>query len=130
MACRRPCGRLRAVSETEIQHARAAMDAIEGLETSACDGEGHPIPDAEACFHFRCSLPSPDREELLARVAPVVRRAKWVLAALVDRRDLYSVSWQRPKRGGDLADAAERLASLLADDEALGSGIVPDRRGR
>ena len=30
----------------------------------------------------------------------------------------------------NLAEAGARLAQLLCDDEALGSGIVPDRRGR
>jgi len=106
------------------------MEAITGLSTLDCDGQGHPIPDTQACFHVRCTIPSPQREELLARVAPVVRRAKFVLAALVDRRDLYSVSWKAPKRGGGLSEAGARLASLLSDHEALGSGIVPDRRGR
>ncbi len=106
------------------------MEAIEGLTTVDCDGLGHPIPDTDACFHVRCSLPSPGREELLAQVAPVVRRAKFVLAALVDRRDLYSVSWKAPKRNPDLAQAAARLAELFADEQALASGIVPDRRGR
>jgi hypothetical protein len=118
------------VNDDALKAARAAMEAIPGLTTLDCDGEGHPIPDAEACFHVTCALPSPDREELLAQVAPVVRRAKFVLAALVDRRDLYSVSWRAPRRGGGLAAAGDRLAQLLADDEALGSGIVPDRRGR
>lgn len=118
------------MNDEHLEAARTAMEAIEGLHALDCDGKGHPIPDADACFHVSCTLPSPGREELLARVAPVVRRAKFVLAALVDRRDLYSVSWRAPKRGGDLGQAAERLAQLLADDEALGSGIVPDRRGR
>ena len=113
-----------------LQAAKEALSAIEGTEAMPCDGSGHPIPDADACFHVRCSLPSPRREELLARVAPVVRRAKFVLAALVDRRDLYSVSWKRPKRGGELEQAAAELAGLLRDEQALGSGIVPDRRGR
>jgi hypothetical protein len=118
------------VNEDALAAARAAIDGVEGLESLPCDGAGHPIPDAAACFHVRCTLPSPAREELLARVAPVVRRAKFVLAALVDRRDLYSVSWKPPKRGGDVAGAAARLAELLADPEALDSGHVPDRRGR
>ena len=118
------------MSDPILQPAREAVDAIEGLASLPCDGEGHPIPDADACFHLRCELPSPRREELLAQVAPVIRRAQWVLAALVDRKDLYSVSWKKPKRRGELDAAVEKLARLLSDDEALGSGVVPDRRGR
>ncbi len=108
----------------------AALAAIDGIEVLACDGEGHPIPDATACLHVRCDLTSPKREELLARIGPVVRRGKFAMAALVDRRDLYSFSYRPPKRGGDVAAAAARLAGLLRDPAALGSGEVPDRRGR
>lgn len=118
------------MSTDPLAPALEAVNAIEGLEALPCDGRGHPIPDADACFHLRCELPSPHREELLARVAPVVRRAKFVMAALVDRRDLYSISWKRPKRGGELEEAAAKLASLLSSSDELGSGIVPDRRGR
>ena len=119
------------MSEPELlSEAFRALDAIEGLEASPCDGKGHPIPDAVACLHVRCTLPSPAREELLARVAPVVRRAKVVMAALIDRRDLYSVSFTPPGRGGDPAEAAARLAALLRDESELASGRVPARRGR
>lgn len=108
----------------------SAFSSIEGLEALPCDGLGHPIEDAEACLHLRCSLKSPRREEILAMVGPVVRKAAFVMAALVDRRDLYSLSYKPGKRGGDLAAAAAKLEALLRDPAQLAAGDVPDRRGR
>lgn len=108
----------------------AALGAIEGLQPLPCDGLGHPIADAAACLHLRCTLKSPQREETLARVGPVVRKAAFVLAALVDRRDLYSLSFKPPKRGADLAPAAAKLEALLRDPKELASQDVVDRRGR
>jgi hypothetical protein len=108
----------------------AAVAQVEGLEPVACDGQGHPIEDAQACTHVRCTLKSPQREELLAQIGPLVRRAGWVMAALVARSDLYSLSWKPPKRGGDVAAAASKLAAMLRDPAARSDGAVPDRRGR
>lgn len=108
----------------------AAVAALPGLTPLPCDGRGHPIEDAVACLHVRCTLPSPRREEVLGLVAPLVRRAKFVMAALVDRRDLYCIGYRPGKRGGDVADAAARLAALLASPSQLAAGEMPDRRGR
>ena len=107
-----------------------ALGEIDGLEPLPCDGAGHPIEGAEACVHLHCTLKSPQREEALARVGPVVRKAGFVLAALIDRRDLYSLSYKPPKKGSDLAVAATKLAALLRDPVELGSQDVVDRRGR
>lgn len=120
---------LRRVSEGPLGAVMRALDAIPGLEALPCDGEGHPIPEVSACVHARCTVASPEREELLARVAPVVRRARFVMAALVDRRDLYMLGLP-PGRGQDVEEAGARLATLLGDASALDSGEVPDRRGR
>jgi hypothetical protein len=108
----------------------AAMAAIGGLEPLPCDGQGHPIEDALACLHLRCTFASPQREEMLARVAPAVRKAHFVMAALVDRRDLYSLSYKPPKGSADLDAAAAKLAKLVGDPAVLGSQDVVDRRGR
>ena len=107
-----------------------ALSAIEGLASLPCDGAGHPIEGAAACLHVRCSLASPRREEIFALVAPIVRKAQFVLAALVDRRDLYALSYKPPKGTGDLAVAAAKLEALLRDPEALAARDVVDRRGR
>ena len=108
----------------------AAIDALPGLQSMPCDGLGHPIEDAAACLHVRCLLASPQREELLGGIGPLVRRAQFVMAALIGRRDLYSLSWKPGPRGGTVADAAAKLEALLRDPAALASGEVPDRRGR
>ena len=88
------------------------------------------LPDAVACVHVRCALPSPQREETLGRLGPLVRRARFVMAALVDRRDRYSVSLPQDKRRRDPVEAVSKLVELLSDPERLQDGIVPDRRGR
>jgi len=108
----------------------AAIAAVPGLTPLPCDGRGHPIEDAVACLHVRCTLASPRREEVLGRVGPLVRRAKFVMAALVDRADLYCIGYKPGKRGRAVADAAAELADLLADPAQLEAGEVPDRRGR
>ena len=113
-----------------LEGVAAALGDIEGLHPLPCDGLGHPIEDAAACLHLRCSLKSPQREEALARVGPVVRKASFVLAALIDRRDLYSLSYKPPKRGADLGAAAAKLEALLRNPEELRSQDVVDRRGR
>ncbi len=108
----------------------AALDAVPGLQALPCDGLGHPIENAAACLHLRSTVPSPQREELLARVAPVVRKASFVLAALIDRRDLYSLSFKPPPRGGDLAASAAKLETLLRDLRDTDPADMVDRRGR
>lgn len=108
----------------------AAIAALPGFEPLPCDGQGHPIEGAAACLHVRCTLKSPQREEALARVGPAVRKASFVMAALIDRRDLYSLSFKPAQRGADVAAAAAKLASLLRDESVLGSQDVVDRRGR
>ena len=120
----------RPLDHPALQGAASAIERLEGLEPVPCDGLGHPIEDATACLHLRCTVKSPRREEILARVAPVVRKAGFVMAALIDRADLYSLSYKPPKRGGDLEAAAARLAALLADPPEPGADDVPDRRGR
>ena len=121
-----------AAMEPAVERLSAAISRIDGLEPLACDGLGHPIEDAAACLHVRCGLKSPAREELLARVGPLVRRAGWVMAALVARPDLYSLSWKPPKRGAEGGEAAAtaKLEALLGDPAALAEATVPDRRGR
>ena len=114
----------------ELDELATAIDAVDGLESLPCDGEGHPIEDADACLHVRCTLKSPRREELLATVGPAARRAHFVMAALVDRRDLYSFAFKPGKRRTSLAEACEKLIALLSDMDSLASGPVPDRRGR
>src|SRR5687768_3988517 len=125
-----PVFRDNAVMPDPLDDVAAAVAQVEGLEPLPCDGKGHPIEDALACAHVRCTLKSPSREELLAQIGPLVRRAGWVMAALVARPDLYSLSWKPPKRGGDLEAAAAKLAAMLRDPAARGDGAVPDRRGR
>lgn len=107
----------------------AALADIDGLEPLPCDGAGHPAEGAAACVHVRCTLKSPEREELLAWLAPLVRRGRWVMSALVARRDLYSLSF-RPARPADNEAAALALATLLADPAARADTHIPDRRGR
>ena len=114
----------------KLEGVASALAAIPGLEPLICDGAGHPIEDASACLHVRCTLASPQREELLASVGPLMRKAQFVMAALIDRRNLYSVSWKAPKRGGDVAEAAGKLEALLRDPAARAALDVPDRRGR
>ena len=115
--------------DERLQGVAAALSAIPGLEAVPCEGR-HQIEDAVACVHVRCLIKSPQREELFARVAPLVRRAQFVLAAMVDVKDNYSLGYKPGKRGGDLSAAAEKLEALLRDPAALASGEVPDRRGR
>lgn len=119
----------RAMDEPLAPVARA-LASVEGLEPLACDGEGHPIEGAAACLHFRLHVASPRREVLLGTLGAVVRRARFVLAALVDRRDLYSLSFKPQKRGPTVSEAAHALAELLCDPDAFASDHVPDRRGR
>lgn len=116
--------------DPRLEGVAAALAALGGFEPLPCDGEGHPIEDAAACLHLRTSLKSPQREEALGRVAPVVRKASFVLAALIDRRDLYSLSYKPPKHGADLAAASAKLEALLRDPVAMASGETVDRRGR
>ena len=108
----------------------SALAEIDGLETLPCDGIGHPLEDALACVHVRCTLPSPRREELLGWLGALVRRAQFVMAALIDRRDLYQLGLKPNKRGADVAEAAAKLEALLRDPSARGAVIMVDRRGR
>lgn len=108
----------------------AAFAEIDGIEPLDCDGLGHPLEDALACLHLHCSLPSPQREELLGWVGPLVRRAQFVMAALVDRRDLYQLGLKPGKRGVDVNEAAAKLEALLRDPAARTPGQAVDRRGR
>ena len=107
-----------------------AVDRVGGRSALPCDGQGHPIEDAAACLHVRCTLPSPQREELLGRISPLARRSKFIMAALVARRDLYSLGWHPGKRGGDLEAAVAELAARLSDPEQLAAAEAVDRRGR
>jgi hypothetical protein len=118
------------VIEAALAPLAEALGELEGLQPLPCDGQGHPIEGAEACLHLRTSLKSPQREEALARVGPVVRKAGFVMAALIDRRDLYSLSYKPAKKGSDLGAAVEKLAALLRDPAELRSQDVVDRRGR
>ena len=107
----------------------AALAAVDGLEVLPCDGKGHPLEDAVACVHVRCTLPSPRREELLGWLGALVRRAQFVMAALIDRRDLYQIGFKPLRPGADVREAAAKLVALLADPAAR-DGAVVDRRGR
>ncbi|MEM7245305.1 MAG: hypothetical protein AAF533_08170 [Acidobacteriota bacterium] len=115
---------------TRLPELVEALSAVPGLEAMDCDGEGHPIPDPVACVHVRCTLSSPDREMLLGKVGPLIRRSRFVMAALVDRADLYAISYAPDKRRPDPEPAIEKLLGLLADPAELASDHVPDRRGR
>ena len=108
----------------------AAFADIDGIEALPCDGLGHPLEDAMACLHLRCSLPSPRREEMLGWLGSLVRRAQFVMAALIDRRDLYQLGLKPSKRGVDVAEAAAKLEALLRDPAQRGAVVITDRRGR
>jgi hypothetical protein len=107
-----------------------ALDDVDGLQALPCDGIGHPLEDAVACVHVKCSLPSPQREEMLGWLGSLVRRAQFVMAALIDRRDLYQIALKPGKRGVETEAAAAKLEALLQDPAARESRDVPDRRGR
>jgi len=108
-----------------------ALERLPDVTALPCDGAGHQLEVApERCLHLRISKVSPPREEFLAQIAPLVRKAQFVLAALMARADLYNLAWRPGKRGGVLAEDAAKLAALLADPASLASAEVLDRRGR
>ena len=113
-----------------LSQVAAALGAIEGLEVLPCDGLGHPLENAVACLHVRCTLASPRREELLGWLGSLVRRAQFVMAALIDRRDLYQVGFKPSRRDADVDEFALKLVALLADPAARSGAVVVDRRGR
>ena len=73
--------------QPELLGIAEAADLLEGLEALPCDGRGHPIENAEACMHIRCTLLSPRREELLAAVGPVARKAQFERVMLIHRTE-------------------------------------------
>lgn len=113
-----------------LSRVAAALDAIEGLETLPCDGLGHPLENAVVCLHVRCTLGSPRREELLGWLGSLVRRAQFVMAALIDRRDLYQVGFKPSRKDADVEEFALKLDALLRDPAACDATVVVDRRGR
>jgi hypothetical protein len=108
----------------------AALRQIEGVEPLPCDGHGHHLEGFAACLHVRIGLPSPRREEMLGRLASLVRRQHFVLASLVERPDLYNLTYRPGRRGADLAAAGSALAALLLEPTAWGDAQAPDRRGQ
>lgn len=108
-----------------------ALRTLPDVDAAPCDGVGHQLEvDPSRCLHVTIRKASPAREEFLAGLAPLVRKAQFVLAALADRRDWYNLAWRPGKRGGDLAEDALRLAALLRDPAALATAEPTDRRGR
>jgi hypothetical protein len=101
---------------------REHLLTLPGVTPLPCDGEGHAVEGMAACMHLRIAVPSPAREELLGRVAPVARQAQFVLTALVGRRDLYSLAYRPGKRGGDIAQDAARLVQMLKGSDPFYGG--------
>ena len=93
------------------------------------------IPAMIISWAFELTPQGIKRDSEVEHDAPAAKKSakrldRFVMAALVDRRDLYSVSLPSDKRKRDPVEATTKLVELLSDPERLSDGIVPDRRGR